>query len=270
MDKNCAADRNLCSDIKEAVCIETKKIYDSCRDRECLEDLRVYLSAEGQEIIDKAVSVRPRRAEVLWAYIDVEPVSFNRGYYSLDIRYYFRVGFDVYCSASRPVMISGLAVYDKKTVMFGSDGMAKIYSSRYRPSAGDMQYGLKTNMPEASVEVVDPVVLSCKLVELCDSPAVCCEIDMDSLPEIIGCAFDEPLINANTGRRLFVSLGLFSILRLARNMQILIPVYDFCVPDRECESSDAASTCEPCDLFRKFKFPIDEFFPPQLAEFNND
>ena len=28
--------------IREAVCIHTKKIYDSCRDKDCIEDLRVY------------------------------------------------------------------------------------------------------------------------------------------------------------------------------------------------------------------------------------
>ena len=28
--------------IREAVCIHTKKIYDSCRDKDCIEDLRVF------------------------------------------------------------------------------------------------------------------------------------------------------------------------------------------------------------------------------------
>ena len=31
-----------CSEEREAVCIHTKKIYDSCRDKDCIEDLRVY------------------------------------------------------------------------------------------------------------------------------------------------------------------------------------------------------------------------------------
>lgn len=61
--------------IREAVCVETKKIYDSCRDRDCLEDLRVYMSKCSQEIIDRAVSVKPRCAEVLWVYVDTEPVG---------------------------------------------------------------------------------------------------------------------------------------------------------------------------------------------------
>ena len=28
--------------IREAVCIHTKKIFDSCKDKDCIEDLRVY------------------------------------------------------------------------------------------------------------------------------------------------------------------------------------------------------------------------------------
>ena len=30
--------------IREAVCIHTKKIYDSCKDKDCIEDLRFYPS----------------------------------------------------------------------------------------------------------------------------------------------------------------------------------------------------------------------------------
>ena len=31
--------------IREAVCIHTRKIFDSCRDKDCIEDLRVYPTA---------------------------------------------------------------------------------------------------------------------------------------------------------------------------------------------------------------------------------
>ena len=35
----------VCEDrsIREAVCIHTKKIFDSCKDKDCIEDIRVYL-----------------------------------------------------------------------------------------------------------------------------------------------------------------------------------------------------------------------------------
>lgn len=65
--------------IREAVCIHTKKIYDSCRDKDCIEDLRVYPTRGSQAVIDRALSVRGGRAELLRAYIDVEPAAYNRG-----------------------------------------------------------------------------------------------------------------------------------------------------------------------------------------------
>ena len=38
--------------INEAVCIHTRKVYDSCRDKDCIEDLRVYPTAASQPDID--------------------------------------------------------------------------------------------------------------------------------------------------------------------------------------------------------------------------
>ena len=58
--------------IREAVCIHTKKIFDSCKDKDCIEDLRVYPTRASQAVIDRALSVRGGRAELLQAYIDVE------------------------------------------------------------------------------------------------------------------------------------------------------------------------------------------------------
>ncbi len=57
--------------IKEAVCIHTDKVYDSCRDKECLQDLRVYFTVPDQAIIDASSSVKITNAEVLWVYTEV-------------------------------------------------------------------------------------------------------------------------------------------------------------------------------------------------------
>ena len=91
--------------IREAVCIHTKKIYDSCRDKDCIEDLRVYPTRASQAVIDRALSVRGGRAELLQAYIDVEPASYNRGFYSVDIRYYYRITAEAFVGGSRPAEI---------------------------------------------------------------------------------------------------------------------------------------------------------------------
>ena len=64
---------------RDQVCIHTKKIMDSCRDKDCLECVRVYPTRSSQEVLDRAMSVKAGCAQLICAYIDVEPVNFNRG-----------------------------------------------------------------------------------------------------------------------------------------------------------------------------------------------
>ena len=49
-----------------SACIETSKIYDSCRDKECIENLRVYLTEASQCIVDRSVGVKCRNTEIIW------------------------------------------------------------------------------------------------------------------------------------------------------------------------------------------------------------
>ena len=65
--------------IKEAICIDTNRVYDSCADKDCLTDLRVYLTDRGQCILENASTVRPRAAQILNCLVEVERVPFNKG-----------------------------------------------------------------------------------------------------------------------------------------------------------------------------------------------
>ena len=139
--------------IREAVCIHTKKIYDSCKDKDCIEDLRFYPTVCGQEVLDRAASIKGGSAELLYTYIDVEPVVFNRGFFTVDMRFFYRVTLNAYCSSSRPVEVEGLCVFDKRIILFGSEGNAKIFSSKVRVDGMDRQLLEQSNMPIAVVEV---------------------------------------------------------------------------------------------------------------------
>lgn len=44
--------------IREAVCVHTRKIYDSCRDKDCIEDLRFYPKLQYVDVINHALSVK--------------------------------------------------------------------------------------------------------------------------------------------------------------------------------------------------------------------
>lgn len=245
--------------IREAVCIHTKKIFDSCRDKDCLEDLRFYPTQSSQAVIDRALSIKAGTAELLHAYIDVEPVGFNRGFYTVDVRYFYRITADAFVGAARPVTVTGLAVFDKRVILFGSEGSAKVFSSEYIQDGLDDQMMGRTNLPTAVVEAVDPIILNMKLVDNCECK-VCDCCDLCEIPSCICSCFGSDLCFGNEGKRVYVTLGQFSIIRLERDTQLLVPVYDYCLPEKECTCGNCED--DPCEVFRQVKFPVDEFFPP--------
>ena len=73
MSENCR-DTLCCDpqDLRQAMSIHTRKVTDSCRDKDCIEDLRVYLTQCSQTTLESATSVRARSAELIYTYIDVE------------------------------------------------------------------------------------------------------------------------------------------------------------------------------------------------------
>ena len=243
----------------EAVCIHTKKIYDSCRDKDCIEDLRFYPTACGQDILNRAQTVKGGKAELLYTYINVEPVVFNRGFYTIDMRFFYRVTLNAYCANPRPIEVEGLCVFDKRVILFGSEGSAKIFSSKVRIDGLDRQMLEQSNMPIAVVEAVDPIVLDAKLVECCENR--CCDCDICEIPPCICQCFGCDLTMGDDYRRAFVTLGQFSIIRLERDSQLLIPAYDYCMPSKECTAGGGVQE-DPCAIFRQVQFPMEEFFPP--------
>lgn len=244
--------------IREAVCIHTKKIFDSCRDKDCVEDLRFYPTQQSQAVIDRAISVKAGKAELLYVYIDVEPVGFNRGFFTVDVRYFYRVTADAFVGAARPIEICGLCVFDKRVILFGSEGSAKIFSSEAVFEGLDEQNVRKSNLPTAVVEAVDPIILNTKLVEVCECRS--CDCELTEVPAGICECFGSDLCFGGDGKRVYVTLGQFSIIRLERDTQLLMPAYDYCLPEKEC-SCDRGDD-DPCEIFRQVKFPVDEFFPP--------
>ena len=89
-----------CNGIREAVCIHTRKIYDSCRDKDCIEDLRFYPRLQYVDVINRALSIKGGSATLLYVYVDVEPVSFNRGFFTVDMRFFYNVKLQAYLSSS--------------------------------------------------------------------------------------------------------------------------------------------------------------------------
>ena len=248
--------------IREAVCIHTRKIFDSCRDKDCIEDLRFYPKLSCVEALNRAQSVKAGSAKLLYVYVDTEPVSFNRGFYTVDMRFFYQVTLQAYLNCSCPVTVEGLCVFDKRAILFGSEGSAKIFSSQMRAGECDVQLTRQANAPIAVVEAVDPIVLDARIVDCCSRRE--CDCDLCEVPGFINECFGGELSSGDDCRRVFVTLGQFSIVRLERDTQVLVPVYDYCMPDKECACGDGCD--DPCALFRNINVPVGEFFPPNTVQ----
>ena len=245
-------------DLQQAMSIHTRKITDSCRDKDCIEDLRVYLTKGSQALLDAAASARVRCAELLYTYIDVEPVAFDRNHYCIDVTFYYRILADATIGAARPAALYGLAVFTKRAVLCGEDSQAHIYRSDTRLCQTDGVSRYYANRPTAVVEVLDPMVLSSRVREVCEDR--CCEDSALQIPAAIAAMFDDDLVQSGERRRLFVTLGQFSIIRLERDAQLIVPVLDYAIPTKECSDS-AGCTEDPCEMFSRIPFPAAQFSP---------
>ena len=238
---------------KEACCIDAARVYDSCCDRDCLEDLQCYFTDADQELVNNADSVRVNGAQIIDVAIDVEPVTFNRGYYACNMTFFFVVDLDVFDAVTRSASrVTGVAFFTKKLIMFGSEGNIKTYSNR----AASALSGTTThsdNAPTCTVQCVEPIALSARIGDVSSAYEVCPYLPA-AVTEYCG---GQVNTRAQVGTpTVFVTLGVFSIVELTRQVQMLIPVYDFCVPQKHCDDNDT-----PCEVFRKIDFPKNDFFP---------
>lgn len=142
-------------DLRQCMSIHTRKITDSCRDKDCIEDLRVYLTTGSQAILDTCANARVRCAELLTTYIDVEPVAFDRNHYCIDMTFYYRILADAMVGSTRPTTLYGLAVFSKRAVLCGEDSRAHIYRSNTRLGGFDGASILSANRPTAVVETMN-------------------------------------------------------------------------------------------------------------------
>ena len=100
------------------------------------------------------------------------------------------------------------------------------------------------------------MVLGSKVKDVCDTGCgECCQI-----PGAIRGMFDEDLVLSGDRKRLYVTLGQFSIIRLERDAQLIVPVLDYSIPTKDC--CDAIGCTEdPCEMFSRIPFPASQFTP---------
>ena len=101
------------------------------------------------------------------------------------------------------------------------------------------------------------MVLGSKVREVCECT---CADPCVQIPGFIRGMFDEDLVLSGERRRLFVTLGQFSIIRLERDAQLIVPVLDYSIPTKDCCDSIGCAE-DPCEMFSRIPFPAAQFAP---------
>ena len=249
---------------RETFGIETNRILDACRDRDCFEDVRVFLTSIGEELIARTNNVRVKCAKLSGANIVTSPIQFNRGFYAVDIKFYINLVFEVCVPMGQSQEFEGVAVVEKRVVLFGGESNVSVFRSSDTESFCSIPEPVccKKKDPEAVVEVLEPIILAARILDCAEECHCCC--CCGDIPTQITDSLNGTLVDSNGSdcRYLAVSLGLFSVVRLVRPAQLLVQATEFCLPDKECVSP---SEDDPCCTFRSMPFPTAEFCPNNTA-----
>lgn len=229
------------SDFCDAVPIKVNRVYDSCCDKDCLKDIQVNLDIG--ELPCNINVVKSKCVRVSDVTMTVEPLPFNRGFYSIDLTFTFNIELYAYeRSCEAPIVVRGTAFACKNCILYGSEVSTKTFFSNGMKIGTSGTCCEIVNLPTASVQVVEPIALETKIGKVC----VCDTPDGS-------CCYKKTVI---------MTLGLFSVVELSRPTTILVPTFEYKIPHKECE----CETDDPCEMFEKIRFPIKEFNPDSDAD----
>jgi hypothetical protein len=232
----------------------TFKIYDSIRVQECCtpkqlgparaaknETIRGINFSVGEIIIPPhdaaAVTIEHLKAK------DVIIVSkhrnpFKRGFWDLDLKYIFEYRL-IFRESDGSIIGDLLAnsIFNKRVTMFGSTGTDLMVVTDLFPTVA------------ATIDEEPFVMIESKAVPLAADIKYCkCNPCSDSHKDESG--------------TVDITIGLFSIIKLFRMVDLVVESKGFYIPE-ECDESPI----RPCEFFDEIDFPMDIFNPPQKHEF---
>jgi len=235
-------------------CIIALKVYDICRQQECLTpeiigparaaenltmDVDEYI--QGGEIITPpegaaAVSIERLRIKKI-IIVDKEPSPFRNGYWDVDVKFVFTYKLVFRCAnGDEMISVRANSIYNQRFSLFGSIGQ-------------DLVIG--TDLFNNNDKAINA------------EPFVWIEAKAVALAAEIGYRRHKCEANEKRPCDVKVTIGLFSIIKLCRIVNLSVESKGFCIP-KECED---VSPIEPCEFFDNLDFPMDVFAPPQKPEF---
>lgn len=225
---------NGCNDY-DAIPVKVNRVFDSCSDRDCIKCVQVTLETGLPE---DATIVKARCVTVSDVCMTVDPIPFNKGYYSVDITFTFNVELAAYVTAcDTPTIISGSATISKNCILYGGETNSRTFSSDGTVIGTNGECCNIINPPTALVQVVSPLVLESKIATICTG----CECGVTE-----GCTSERGVV---------LTIGLFYVVELVRPVTVMVPTCPYTIPQKEC----CSETCSPCEIFDRIKFPVEEF-----------
>lgn len=198
--------------------------------------------------------------------VGVEPREFaNDGYWDVDLKFvfsyklqFFDAGMNVIsieCDTATPGVtttqdfICASSIFNKKVTLFGSRSEDFIVASTlFTPQSNTLSSApyvwveAKGLALDAKIKYTAPVTIGSAATfnpNIADYPATPTQID--------------------------VTLGLFTIIKLFRLVNLSVKSTGFCKPEPCIEISS-----DPCEFFNSLDFPFSVFNPPQKEDFCND
>lgn len=249
-------------------CIDTYRVYDSCIGQECMRDLYLCLTDTAQTVVNTASDVRVKTLNVVWAQILTEPISFQNGFYNVNVRYYLKADCEACIGANQPQGFSGLACYTKNVILYGGEGNISSFSSDNQQgfciaAPSFEQINQDTNAPRVTVDVASPIVLESRLEPAGTTPPqipACCQ----AVPEEIAALFDGEFgTETEITNVVYLTGGLFTMIRLSRPVLLKLENGSFYFPDKTADAT--ADSGDPCTLFTSMPFPYNEFSPAVIS-----
>ncbi|AAK80298.1 hypothetical protein BJV85_001543 [Clostridium acetobutylicum] len=223
-------------------CIIANKVYDQCRQQDCIEKL-AYDNATGQPINppdDAAAVVIVPNSFSIGSIILVNKAEnpFRRGYYDIELKFTFLYTLQFRNSVGTVIAtVPASSIFNKKVTLFGSIGATvNIFTDLVNSSFSNLQAA--------------PFVL----VEANGYPL---DATLSYTIPVVSSGEAAPVPNAVN-----VTIGLFTIIKLFRLVNLIVPSTGFCKPD-VCEEISE----DPCEYFNNLEFPFDIFDPPQKEDF---
>lgn len=237
-------------------CIIAFKVYDQCRQQDCLteDELGPARAAEcfciGDERFDEGDVINPPHNAAAVTIdrlrikriiiVEKKPNEFRRGFWDIDLKYVFEYRL-TFRDADGEVIASVRAnsIFNKQVILFGSVGEHLVIAT-----------DLLNNTNGQTLDAEPFVLVEARPMAL--EARIRYQRRVNRGPEDF--SPDPNSVN--------VTIGLFTIIKLFRIVNLTVESRGFCIPE-ECE--EIAS--EPCDIFDDMDFPMDVFAPPQKEEF---